>query len=67
MTSPVLRGPDWHLPFHIHLDASYYAIGTILGQEDKEKSHYAIYYISKNLVGAEKNYTTTEKEFLVVV
>jgi len=67
MTTLVLRGPDWHLPFHIHLDALDYAIGTVLGQEDKEKSHYAIYYISKNLVGAEKNYTTTEKEFLAVV
>jgi len=67
MTTPVLRGPDWHLPFHIHSDASDYAIGAVLGQEDKEKSHYAIYYINKNLVGAEKNYITTEKEFLVVV
>lgn len=67
MTTPVLRGPDWHLPFHIHSDASDYAIGAVLGQEDKEKSYYAIYYISKNLVGAKKNYTTTEKEFLAVV
>lgn len=60
-TLPIMRGIDWSLPFHIHYDASDYAIGEVLGQEDKDKLNYAIYYISKNLVGAERNYTTIEK------
>lgn len=30
--APVLKGPNWGLPFHIHIDTSNYAIGAILGQ-----------------------------------
>ena len=30
-TTPILRGPNWGLPFHIHTDASDYAIGDVLG------------------------------------
>lgn len=61
MITPVLRGPNWNLLFHIHTDASNYAIGAVLGQEERNNSHYAIYYISKNLVRAKWNYTTTKK------
>ena len=60
--APVLRGPNWSLPFHISFDASDLAIGAALGQEENKKS-YDIYYISKNLSSAELNYTVTEKEF----
>jgi hypothetical protein len=64
-TTPVLRGPNWKIPFHISTDASDIAIGIVLGQEE-DKKPYAIYFISKNLSPAESNYTVTEKEFLVV-
>lgn len=29
--APVLKGPNWSLPFQIHIDASDYAIAAILG------------------------------------
>ena len=64
--APILRGPNWSLPFHISSDASDLAIGVALGQEENKKS-YAIYYISKNLSSAELNYTVTEKEFLAII
>ena len=64
--APVLRGPNWSLPFHISSDASDFAIGAALGQEENKQS-YVIYYISKNLSSAELNYTVTEKEFLAVI
>ena len=57
---PILRGPNWSMPFHISSDASHTAIGANLGQE-KNKQSYAIYYISKNLSHAEFNYRVTEK------
>jgi hypothetical protein len=64
--APVLRGPNWKIPFQISTDASDIAIGVVLGQEE-EKKPYAIYFISKNLTLAELNYTVTEKEFLAVI
>eukprot|EP00253_Pinus_taeda_P009033 PITA_09033 len=64
--APILRGPDWALPFHISSDASDTAIGAVLGQEENGLP-YAIYFISKNMTPAELNYTVTEKEFLAVI
>jgi hypothetical protein len=46
--APVLRGPDWSLPFHISIDASETTIGVVLGQKE-EQNPYAIYFISKNI------------------
>jgi hypothetical protein len=39
--TPIIRPPDWHLPFEIMCDASDYAIRAVLGQS-KDKKHYAI-------------------------
>jgi hypothetical protein len=47
-------------------DASDYAIGAVLGQS-KDKKHFAISYASKTLTGPQLNYTTMEKELLVMV
>jgi len=47
-------------------DASDFAVGAVLGQI-KDKKHFAISYASKTLSGPLLNYTTTEKELLVVV
>lgn len=66
VSAPILRGPNWALPFHIHTDASNKALGAALGQVE-QKFPYAIYFVSKNLSKAELNYTVTEKEFLAVV
>ena len=51
-TTPILRGPNWTLPFHISSDASDTTIGAVLGQQDGQVP-YAIYYVSKNLAPAE--------------
>jgi hypothetical protein len=59
-TLPVLQGPNWDLPFHIHTNASDKNVGAVLGQNEDNKP-YAIYFISKNLAGVEINYTVTEK------
>ncbi len=66
LQASVLQGPNWELPFHINTDASDKALGAVLGQQE-DKDPYAIYYISKNLAGAELNYTVTEKELIAVV
>ena len=48
LTTPILRGPYWKLPFHIHTNASDIALGAFLGQKEGTVEH-VIYYISKNL------------------
>ena len=54
------------MSFYIHNDASYHAIGAILGQKLDSIEH-AIYYIRKNLQRAKYNYTIIEKELLAVI
>ena len=49
--TPILRGPNWTLPFHISTYASDSALGVVLGQKEGQQ-HYAIYFISKNLTPA---------------
>ena len=47
-------------------DASDFAIGVVLGQR-VNRMPYVIYYASRTLTDAQKNYSTTEKELLAVV
>jgi hypothetical protein len=65
-TAPILKGPNWALPFHISSYASDTAIGAVLGKQE-DKDTYSIYYINKNMAPAELNYTVTKREFLAVV
>nr|GEY82493.1 DNA-directed DNA polymerase [Tanacetum cinerariifolium] len=54
------------LPFELMCDASNFAIGVVLGQRH-EKHFKPIHYASKTMNDVKSNYTTTEKEMLVVV
>lgn len=46
--APIMQSPEWTLPFEVMCDASDYAVGVVLGQRRKGKSH-VIYYASKTL------------------
>ncbi|RVW66466.1 Retrovirus-related Pol polyprotein from transposon 17.6 [Vitis vinifera] len=65
-TTPIVRAPNWQLPFEVMCDASDFAIGVVLGQREDGKP-YVIYYASKTLNEVQRNYTTTKKELLAVV
>ena len=64
-TAPIVRAPNWKLPFEVMCNASDLAIGAILGQREEGKP-YVVYYTSKTLNNAQRYYTTTEKELLEV-
>ncbi|KAJ9551268.1 hypothetical protein OSB04_015313 [Centaurea solstitialis] len=65
-SAPIMKPPNWDLPFEIMCDASNYAIGAVLGQRVRRDPH-VIYYASRTLDSAQANYSTTEKELLAVV
>ena len=65
-TAPIVRAPNWQLPFEVMCDASDLTMGAVLEQREYGKP-YVVYYASKTLNEAQRNYTTTEKELLVVV
>ena len=60
--APVLRLPDWDLPFEVSTDASKYAISAILTQEGQP-----VAYESRKLIPAETRYDTREREILAIV
>ena len=66
ISAPILQAHDWDHGFEIMCDASDYAVGAVLGQRIDKKTH-VIYYASKMLNDAQRNYATTEKELLAVV
>ena len=64
--APIMATPDWNKEYEIMCDANDYAIGTMLGQR-ADKTFKTIYYASKTFNEAQENYSTTEKEILVMV
>ena len=67
MNTPILRAPDWEKIFHVHIDASNFAIGCMLAQPGEHNMDFPISYASRHLNNAEKTYTTTEREGLGMV
>ena len=52
-TAPIVRAPNWQLPFEVMCDASDLAIGAILGQRENGKPHL-VYYARKTLNEAQR-------------
>lgn len=65
-TAPVLRSPDFSLPFRVYTDGSADGTGGILAQTFLDGEH-VIAYTSKSLKGREKNFSATELECLAVL
>jgi len=66
VSAPIMQPPNFSQPFEIMCDASDFAVGAVLYQRVNKISH-VIYYASRTLSDAHKNYSTTEKELLAVV
>jgi hypothetical protein len=67
VTAPILIFPDWNKEFHVHVDASSIALGTVLSQLWEGDIDHPIDFASRKLFIVEKNYTTTEQEGLEMV
>ena len=66
ISEPILKLPQFNLPFMLDTDASNYGIGGVLSQEQNNEIH-PIAYFSKQLSKTERNYSTTERELLAIV
>lgn len=66
-TEPVLRKPDFNLPFYVVTDASIDGLGAILTQKDELGHEHPIIYSSRSVHGAERNYGISKLELLAVV
>ncbi|RVW34656.1 Retrovirus-related Pol polyprotein from transposon 17.6 [Vitis vinifera] len=65
-TTPIVRAPNWQLPFEVMCDASDFAIGAVLGQREDGKTLCDL-LCKQDIERSSKDYTTTEKELLAVV
>uniref|UniRef100_A0A0N5BH08 RNA-directed DNA polymerase n=1 Tax=Strongyloides papillosus TaxID=174720 RepID=A0A0N5BH08_STREA len=65
--APIMKKPDMNKKFVIHTDASEYAIGAVLLQEDEDNQLRVVSYASRTLRDIEKRWQITEKEALAVV
>ena len=68
-TAPVLATPHEGMPFIVTTDASDFATGAVLSQEqpDTPGVHRPVAYMSKRLSPAELNYAVHDKELLAVI
>ena len=67
VTAPILIPPNWDKDFHIYVDASNVALGSVLSQKDEKGRDHPIYYASRQLVQAEKNYSVTKREVIGMI
>jgi hypothetical protein len=67
LSAPILIPPNWEKEFHIFVDASNVAIGSFLSQKDENSHDHPIYFTSRQLVQAERNYTVMEREALGMI
>ncbi|XP_068213448.1 uncharacterized protein [Palaemon carinicauda] len=64
---PLLRSPDFKLPFRLGTDASDLGLGAVLLQEDDKGTLHPVAYFSKKLSTAKRKYSTIEKEALCLI
>lgn len=65
-SAPVLRHYDPSLPTEIRTDASAFAIGAVLVQEEPPGTKRPVAYLSRKLSDCERNYSVSEREMLAI-
>ncbi len=66
-SEPVLLMPTLENPFELEVDASSFAIGATLSQQDELRRWHPVAYFSETLSEAEQNYDIYDRELLAIV
>src|SRR6266511_3016174 len=66
-SKPVLLMPDFTKPFEIESDASLYATGTILLQQDTNGDWHPVTYCSQSMNPTERNYQVYDRELMAII
>ena len=66
-SSPVLMMPDQTQPFQIECDASKYASGAALTQQDNNSDRHPVAFLSKTFNKMEWNYEIYDRELLAII
>ena len=66
-SEPVLLMPKLESPFKMEVDASSFAIGATLSQQDELQRWHPVAYYSETLSEAERNYDIYDRELLALV
>jgi RNase H-like domain found in reverse transcriptase len=67
ISNPVLLCPDFKKPFILEVDASQYATGAILYQQDPDEHWRPVGYYSKSFNEAERGYDIHDRELLAII
>src|SRR5271155_82244 len=67
LADPVLKMPDTTRPFTIETDASKFASGAVLLQEDTNGDWHPCSYLSKSFNKTERNYEIYDRELLAII
>jgi hypothetical protein len=66
-TAPVLALPAEGRPTRVEVDASDYATGAVLSQRQVDGLWKPVYFISRSMNDAERNYKIHDKEMLAIM
>lgn len=66
-SAPVLKAPDFSIPFSIEVDASGLGAGAVLTQHDADGLVHPVAYFSKKFNNSQKRYSTIEQETLALL
>ena len=63
---PVLNFADFNKPFLLETDASKLGLGAVLSQKQTDGCYHPVAYASQSVITHERNYHSTEVEFLAL-
>jgi hypothetical protein len=67
VSTPLLKPPNYNRDYFLYIVVSEGMIGMVLVQEDDELHEHIVYYLSRNLVSPELNYSHIEKLALAAI